>query len=381
MLYFDNNANIPMTDEILKQYCIGAKLGNISNQSQSANIGQFFKRELTKKLNTMFPDMKVIFTSGGSESNSTVIRQYMGYHYVCSTVEHSSVIKALDGENVSWVKPKPSGHIPIGEMLTAVGDRTKLIIMQSINSETGAIQDLMNLAVHNKSRIPIHCDHVQGFMKLPEFIAFVKYCNRASQPLTISVSFHKIGAPIGFGALITNTKVKPLIAGIQNDGLRGGTYNAAAMMATDKAMQAYDYNKIRNLRQVFDNEIQKHFIVLEYTKLVNMIKSGASINSSGFIIMISCDGCLPHTIFFAICEGNNTITCNAVVRDVLAKNNIVVGLGSACNSEKKETMGSMRSADIPEEIKNGFIRVSLSCYNTVDEVKKLVKVLSVFSKQ
>jgi cysteine sulfinate desulfinase/cysteine desulfurase-like protein len=69
-----------------------------------------------------------------------------------------------------------------------------------------------------------------------------------------------------------------------------------------------------------------------------------------------------------------------VIRDILSKNNIVVGVGSACNSEVKETMGSMRSADIPEEIKNGFIRISLSCYNTVDEVKKLVKVLSVFSR-
>lgn len=375
MIYFDNNANVPMRDEILNAYKIGISYGNISNHSKGAEVGMFMKNELTRYLKSSFPGMNVYYTSGGSESNSTIISNFKNSHIVCSSVEHWSIIAALEGHEVSWLKPRPTGHINPDGLLGLTNNRTGLIIMQSVNSETGAKQDLMKLIVNNSSRIPIHCDHVQGFMKTDSMIGISKYCERVKQPISFAISFHKIGAPIGFGAIITNMNFSPLVHGKQNDGKRGGTYNAPAICATLKAINMYNYNKIYELREVFDREIKKHFIVINYADLMNALQSGAKINSSGYIVMFSCQGCLPHTIFFAICERNNTILCGSVVREMLAKKDIVIGIGSACN-DVKETMGSMRSSEIPEELKNGFIRISLSCYNTQSEIKKLVKALS-----
>jgi len=374
MAYFDNNACVPMTDAILKQYSLGAKLGNISNESSSAAMGQFHKAHLTKNLATMFPGMRIIYTSGGTESNATALHQYLGGHIVCPMSEHSSIIAKVRNENVSWIRPQPTGHIKVDEILAATQNNTKVIILQSINSETGAIQDLINLVTRNQNKIPIHCDHVQGFMKLPEITSFVNYCLRMGQKLSMSISFHKIGGPIGFGALITNMNIPPLISGSQNDGLRGGTYNIAAIYASIQAMKDYSYDRIRSLRALFDSELNKKFVVLHYNQLEKMISSGAKLSSSGYIVIFGCEECLPHTIFMVVGR-DNEIICNKVIRDGLAAKGITVGFGSACNTGKEETLGSMRSANIQEALKNGFIRISLSCYNSPNEIKKLIKVL------
>jgi cysteine desulfurase len=375
MVYFDNNACVPMTDAILQQYAIGAKLGNISNESSAANRGQFCMEQLTRNLHSMFPNTKIVYTSGGTESNSTILSHYGTGHYICPMSEHWSLIAKVKDADVTWIRPHPSGHVSIAEMLAAVKPSTKLIILQSVNSETGAVQNLMSLATGNSRQIPIHCDHVQGFMKLPEITSFVNYCNRTRQLLSLSISFHKIGAPLGFGALITNYDFHPLIAGSQNGGFRGGTYNISAMYASVQAMKDYSYDKVRGLRATFDSEIAKHFVVINYPMLAGMVDSGAKLSSSGYLVLFGCDKCLPHTIFMAIGH-DNEIMCNKIVRDALSRKNITVGYGSACNTGKVDPLGSMRSANIPEALKNGFIRISISCYNTTSEIKKLTNALS-----
>jgi len=375
MLYFDNNANVPMTNNILKQYNVGAKLGNISNDSKYAKQGMQYKKVLDDTLKFMYPGMQVIYTSGGSESNATVINMFKNSHIVCPMSEHWSIIKQLEGCDVSWVKPLPTGHVNYQELLGNANQKTKLIILQSVNSETGAIQDLQSLATDNKEKIHIHCDDVQGFKKRSDMRQFVYNCSKMKQPLTIALSFHKIGAPIGFGALLTNVPIIPLIGGKQNSGIRGGTYNIAAMIATLQAIQDYDYSKIIKLRKLFDDEIKKHFLVLSYSEIQSMTRGGAKISSDGYIVSFNCSGCLPHTIFIAIGH-NDDIACNKLVKTYLDDQGIIIASGSACNTTDMENTGSMRSADIPDKYKNGFLRISISCYNTTDEIKKLVSALA-----
>ena len=105
-----------------------------------------------------------------------------------------------------------------------------------------------------------------------------------------------------------------------------------------------------------------------------MIFDGAKLSSSGYIVLFSCEGCLPHTIF--ICVGrDNVIICNKFIKSELDKTGIIIGYGSACNSESINDMGSMRSSNIQDALKNGFIRISLSPYNTQNDIKKLVRSL------
>jgi cysteine sulfinate desulfinase/cysteine desulfurase-like protein len=113
---------------------------------------------------------------------------------------------------------------------------------------------------------------------------------------------------------------------------------------------------------------------MNYSDVKRMTDGGAKLSSSGYIVLFSCGDCLPHTIFFAI-GVNDMILCNRDIKNALATKKIVVGYGSACNSESVDEKGSMRSADIPKKYFGGFIRISLSPYNTKGEIKDLVNAL------
>lgn len=377
-MYFDNNAGIPMTDAILKEYCIGAKLGNIMNGGKDSIIGQIQMNNLNNILSTMFaevlskpgqPRFQPVYTSGGSEGNSTILANYIDKHIICSTVEHYSIIDVVKHMNVSWVKPTTTGHVPIKDILAEVRPNTGLVILQSINSETGAIQHLDELFAKLPKYVAVHIDHVQGFMKYPKPLP-------GDRNMSVVVSFHKIAGPVGFGALMANYKFKPLIGGTQNGGMRGGTYNIAGVYSTIKAINMYDYQKVMELRSYFDSCLAKYFTVVDYDDFVSMLKRGQTIQSK-YIVNISCKGCLPHTIFMCMGRGS-VIYCNMLIKTNLAERGITIGTGSACNSAKIEgdDLGSMKSSNIPDEIKKGFLRISLSCYNTNREISKLVSNLS-----
>jgi cysteine desulfurase len=368
-MYFDNNAGIPMTDVILREYCNGAKLGNILNGGRDSLLGQIQINNLNDILKTMFGNMNIVYTSGGSEGNSTILSNYSGQHIVCSTVEHSSIIEVVKHMNVSWVRPTSTGHVPVDQILSEVRPNTGLVILQSINSETGAIQKLDELFARLPGRVAVHIDHVQGFMKYPKPLP-------GGRNMSIVISFHKVAGPVGFGALITNYKFRPLIGGTQNHGLRGGTYNIAGVYSSIKAINMYDYSKIIELRNHFDNCIAKYFTVIDYDNFMKMLAKNTIIQSN-YIINISCVGCLPHTIFMCIGRGS-VIFCNMLIKNKLVEKGITIGTGSACNATKidGDDLGSMKSSDIPDEIKKGFLRISISCYNTRAEISKLVSTLS-----
>jgi len=368
-MYFDNNACVPMTDRIFMQYRTGAKLGNILSGGPNADQGIAKLAELTQNLQTMFGRAGVIYNSGGSEGNSTILKHYSGSHIVCSTVEHSSITAIAKSMNTTWVRPNATGHVPVDAILGAVRPDTALVVLQSVNSETGAIQAIPELLEKLNKRVAVHIDHVQGFMKYPDPIVFTP-----ARLMSLTISFHKIGGPIGFGALVANYRPHPLIGGTQNDGLRGGTINIGGAYATVQAMLDHKYQKAVGLRAYFDSELAKHFLVLPYPKFMSMATGQMT---GKYVVLVSHSGCLPHTVF--MCVGrDNSIYCNKLIKEQLNNRGITIGTGSACNSEKKDTdtIGSMKSAPIPTVVKNGFLRISLSCYNTRSEVKNLVKTLS-----
>jgi cysteine desulfurase len=379
-MYFDNNSNVPMTDAIMAAYRIGSKLGNISNGSPYAEIGQSRMNYLTDTLKDRFAADFVIYTSGGSESNSMALDFFVenGFRIISSTAEHSSIIEKIKNcGNVAWIAPEFTGHTPVAQILGAVGAGPTCVVFQSINSETGAIQNIGKLISSNLPRSAhIHMDHVQGFMKADDQ---ARKLFASGRPASLAISFHKIGAPIGFGALLVNKagmqNIRPIISGTQNGGMRGGTYNIAAIYATLRAMDDYDYSKIAKLRGEFDAQLAKEFLIIPYHEFAKMASESPGRQIGGdYIVVFSCNGCLPHTIFMCVGK-DNKILCNQIVKNYLGQNGLIIGSGSACNSGKTDELGSMRSAKIPLAFKNGFLRISLSCYNTVGEVKKLAKFL------
>lgn len=174
-------------------------------------------------------DREVFFTSGGTESNNWAVKmaclKSKGRHIVAAATEHKSVLHSVrrmqeQGFSVSYVSPGRDGRILPESVEAALRPDTCLVCVQSVNNETGVIQDVAALAALCRKRgIPYLCDSVQSF-------------GHVDQPLNkadfISLSAHKLGGPRGVGCLVVrypNTLTPLIDGGGQELGLRSGTEN------------------------------------------------------------------------------------------------------------------------------------------------------------
>lgn len=376
--YFDNNANYPISHETMIDYLRGCAIGNVNCRTKMAEKGrqliENFKSFIENEFSTADSKYKAIITSGGSESNSTVINHHLYRtrllhgikpHFVASTVEHPSITEYLlqldkDGiADISWIKPKPNGEIPIADMVAEIRPSTTCVFLQSVNSETGCVQNIASLQKHLfKLNIPLHVDHVQGYRKM-------------NYPLgvgdTISMSLHKIGAPLGIGILVYRGGLTPMIAGKQNGGMRGGTYNIGAITAASKVLQTFRMKEMKIYKSFFLKEMSKFYDIVPYSQL-NLNRAIASSKSHPIIVLFSDERCLPHTIFMSILL-DGEVLCGKVAEEFMFREGYTIATGTACSKEKTNSnpIGSMKSSDITEDLKRGFIRISFN--NDINEGK------------
>ncbi len=179
----------------------------------------------------------VVLTSGGTEADDLAIRGLAGVSGVasplalCSAAEHHAVLRTVETLGGVVVAVEPStGTIDLDHLereLNSIGARAALVSVMAANNETGAISDLAAVrgVLHRAApACVLHTDAVQA----PRWIEL-----DPGGPIgtadAISVSGHKIGAPVGIGALVLR-RVRPratMPGGGQQDGRRGGTENAA----------------------------------------------------------------------------------------------------------------------------------------------------------
>lgn len=390
LIYFDANGNYPTI-----QYNCNKAIACHNISANPTTESESLINDIKKKIRELHGDYQVIFTSGGSESNSTAINHviYNNYfikkvdkiHFVCSSVEHPSItnfVRKLEKDSiieVTWIKPAYDGFIDITTYIDAIKDNTALLIMQSCNSETGVIQDIGRINIEAKKRnIPMFVDNVQGFMKIdyPRDVGDM-----------ISISFHKIGGPIGSGALLIrkNHVIHPLIHGKQNDGLRGGTYNYPALCCTWSAMKSFKKSSNSNyLYLKLINDLNG----ISYNEFVDRVNKGEQLKGPYCVIMRDKTRIyLNHTFLIFCCYGMK-ILCGGKLKQYLLKHNILIGTGSACNSGKSATvnmneeeifdynLGSIRSV-LDARVATGIVRISLHD-NSKKEINLLLKNINMF---
>lgn len=385
--FFDNNANCPISDDVITDYIRGCKIGNVGCRTRNAELGRklidnfisFIENEFSSGQAGPGTAYRAIITSGGSESNSTVIYHHLYNskilngirpHFVCSTVEHPSITEyliALENDNVadvSWIRPKYNGAVPIENIMAEVTPATTCVFLQSVNSETGCVQNIAALQkALKKYGVPLHVDHVQGYRK-------TRYPNGVGD--TISLSLHKIGAPLGIGVLLYRGNINPMIAGKQNGGKRGGTYNIGVITAASKVLQTFTMREMKVYKQFFLKELSKYYImVMPNHSRLEQIK----ISNRPTILLFSDEQCLSHTLFLTIFLNGNPV-CGKAIKEYMYQHGYTIATGTACGSEpgaKIEARGSMLSSDIPEPFKIGFLRISFG--NNINEkmLKKFAK--------
>ena len=291
-------------------------------------------RELLAKLINADLD-EIIFTSGASESNNTVIRTFENHKIITSPLEHHSIIvpaKELGGNK------KPT-----------------LYSYMYANNETGEflpIKDIVRNA-HAEGGY-VHSDLTQalGKVQLDVKVLDLDYA---------TFSAHKIGGPIGVGALYIkkSAPLKPLIiGGNQEKHRRGSTYNTVGIIGFGAALK---YALENETWRIYDKKIRKLRDALARRILAEV--PGSSLNTD-------LKNSLPNilNVSFEAAEGEST-------QLYLDAEGIVVSTGSACASGDIEPSHVLMAKTGDAEIAHSSIRFSFGLDNTEEDVEKVMAVL------
>ena len=255
-VYFDNAATTPINDVALQAFVEQSR--EIGNPSSLHGYGREVRkrveesRERIASLVECHPS-EVIFTGSGTESNNLAIKGIYWHRraedskrkiVVISAFEHHAVLDPVqwlrdaEGAEIIEIPVDPSGVINLEFLESALENRKDEIALISImhsNNEVGTLQPISDVVRMAKPYdIPVHSDAIQSFGKVPLSFAELGL-------FAMTISAHKIGGPVGVGALILKrgVDITPLLhGGGQEREIRSGTVNAAAIVSFATAAQA-----------------------------------------------------------------------------------------------------------------------------------------------
>ena len=356
-MYLDNASTTPLLPEV-KDYIIEI-LDNYQNPSSLYQSGSHSKQILTKarvnvaKFINANPG-NIIFTSGGSASNTLMIKGYAQKNdcmVFYSPIAHKSVLKCVESlEHRTPLKVDRRGYINI-EVLEHLLKQTamkKLVVIDYANSEIGTIQDVQKIieVCHNNEAM-VYLDCTGSIGQIP---VDVKELNVDA----IGFSAHKLNALKGTGVLYkkSNIELEPLVYGSQEHGLFGGTENIIGIAALGKAVENYDYSSINS------NARDR---VLDYI-LRNIL---------GSYLIGDISNRLPHNLY--ICFKNVQGESLMILLDM---NDIQVSTGSACTSGDLTPSTTLTAIGMDEDDMNSCIRITFSGNETNEELDNFCEILN-----
>jgi cysteine desulfurase len=268
-IYLDHAATTPMIEPAIN--AMQSALRKIGNPSSLHTDGRATRKDVEEAREVIAQSLgcqasEVIFTGSGTEANNTAIKGLFWSApdknlIVVSAIEHHAILDPAhwlvehEGAELIEIPVKDTGVIDcefLRDLVSRRGDEIALISVMSANNETGVIQPIEKV-VEIAGSIPVHTDAVQSFMKLP--------LNFSTLGLfAMTVSAHKIGGPLGIGALILRKAFEMpalLHGGGQEREIRSGTLNAPSIVAFAAAVSqnAFSAQSVEILRQKFEDGI------------------------------------------------------------------------------------------------------------------------------
>lgn len=339
MVYLDYAATSPLLPEVIKAMH-EAEQKYFANASALHTPGHLAMnrienaRELLAQIINADPS-EIIFTSGASESNNTVIRTFEGHKIVTSPLEHHSIIEAakvLSGSKKPTLYSYMLANNEIGEFFP--------------------ITDVVKKA--HKEGSFVHSDLTQVLGKLPIDV-------KALDLDYATFSAHKIGGPIGVGALYVKNGVpfKPLIiGGNQEKKRRGTTYNTVGIIGFGAALK---YLLDHKTWEIYDTKTRA--LRDELAKRILEEIPGSSLNTD-------LKNSLPNILnaSFEAAEGES-------IQLYLDAEGIVVSTGSACASGDIKPSHVLMAKTGDAEVAHSSIRFSFGLDNTEEDIAKVMTVL------
>lgn len=365
-VYVDNAATTAMSDKAIEAMTPFLK-GVYGNPSSLHTVGQVAKEHLedareriAKCLNC--EAREVYFTSGGSEADNQAIRSAAingakkGKKHIISTAfEHHAVLHTLkklekEGFEVTYLSVHPDGLITAEEVEAAIRPDTALVTIMFANNEVGTVLPIAEIgAVCRKKGVIFHTDAVQAAGHLPIDV-------QAQNIDMLSLSAHKFHGAKGVGALYCRRGI-PLNTfiegGAQERNKRAGTENLAGIAAMAAALEEACANMEKNTKKLtaLRDRLIDGLIKIPHSKLngdrVKRLPSNVNICFEGI-------------------EGESLLL-------LLDAKGICASSGSACTSGSLDPSHVLLALGLPHEVAHGSLRLSLSEYNTEEEIDYIIK--------
>lgn len=369
-IYLDYNSTTPIDPRVAQAIheCHLAQYANPASQHQS---GQKARRKLESlrrrilelaggRTSGMDAD-RLIFTSGGTESNNLAISGMAGPepgHVLVSSIEHPSVVGPAEllaqrGYRVVSVASNSDGVCIPDAVHSLIQPDTRLVSLMLANNETGVIQPIEEIAQRCRELgVPIHCDATQAIGKIP-----VSFQLLGVDAMTFSP--HKFCGPRSIGALVTRSSVAPhpvLVGGFQQMGIRPGTEDVALAAGFQTAMELWcgpnggefraQYDEVCRLRDRLEQGLIEH---------LGAVVNGVGAQRLGHTSNISFPGVDRQRLLLAA--------------DMAG---LDISTGSACASGSSELSPVLLAMDLAPEVVEGSVRISLGIGNTEAEIEETI---------
>jgi len=370
LIYLDNAASTAVHPEVVKEMLpyFDVQYGNPSSIHQFGRKARNAIQKARKQVAALIgaEQDEILFTSGGTESNNTIlygIPKLQGSHLdqnhiITSSIEHEAILQPCKefeniGIKITYLPVDEHGIVDPNDIANSINSQTVLVSIMLANNEVGTIQPIKEISeICKKYQIPLHTDAVQAVGKVPINVKELGVD-------ALSVSSHKINGPKGIGALFIKKglMVTPqILGGGQENGMRSGTENVASIVGFGKACE---------IAKERLNENISHFQTLHSSMLSKIVKEIPHVKLNGHAEKRIFNNI--HLTFLGV-NGEDLII-------KLDEHGIAASTGSACSVHTQKASHVLKAMGFNHEQITGSLRISFGYMNTLDEVKQAVEVL------
>ena len=356
MIYLDHNATSPLRPAV--KAAMVAAMERTGNPSSVHRAGVAARRSVEAVRQAVAQAVaalpgQVIFTAGGTEANTTVLRSFAGRTVLVSAIEHDSVLAVPVPH--TRVPVDAAGVIDLAALERLLGaavatgavtpQRPGLVSVMVVNNETGVIQPVQDVArMAHTYGFEVHADAVQALGKLPLDLPQLGVD-------LLTLGFHKVGGPQGVGAIVANSLdlIQPLFCGgNQEQRRRAGTENSVSLAGVSALLDELsailtDQRRLADLRDGLE------------ARLTEAPVYGQAAARVGNTSCLALPGMRAETQVMAF--------------DLAG---IAVSAGSACASGKVGRSHVLAAMGVPDAMAASAIRVSLGWNTTAEDIDAFI---------
>lgn len=366
-IYLDYNATTPITPEVADVMLpyLREHFGNPSSShpyGQRAHEAVDRAREQVATLLNAQPE-EVVFTSGGTESNNTVIKgvaeafQNKGKHLIVSAIEHPAVLEpcrwlATRGYSITVLPVDDYGRVSIHDVAAALTPNTILVSIMLANNEVGTLQPIAEIAeLAHRQGVLMHTDAAQAVGKIGVDVA-------ALDVDFLSVAGHKLYAPKGIGVLYIREGLSlPKF-------MHGASHESNRRAGTENVLEIAGLGAAAELAHTTLDESSQHLQTMR-DRLWNALRESVDdLRRNG-----DPERGLPNTLSLSI----KGVQANTLLDRI--SDRVAASAGAACHADQVDISSVLQAMAVPVDYAIGTLRLTTGRMTTAEEIDEAAQVI------